>query len=120
MNSVFEQEKMLLIRVRNYFGFKKPSVLKLFQVYFVFCNTTLLRMLFLTLCGSHAYGFGGWNKTNKPFLFLLQHHPKDGFGTAELEIGAWLGVREGKKVGGVLQHLLSLLLADTISVEHSY
>ena len=77
-------------------------------------------MCFLTLFGSHAYGFGGQRKTNKPFLFSLSIILEMVFGTAELEMSAWLGVREGKKVRGVLQHLLNLLLADKISVEQNY
>lgn len=81
----------------------------------------MLRLLFLTLLGNHAYGFGGRNKTNKPLLFSLSITLEMVFGTAELEMSAWLGLRELKMVRGVLQHLLKLLLllVDKISAEQS-
>lgn len=57
-------------------------------------------MGFLTLFGSCAYGFGGQSKTNKPFLFSLSITLEVVFGTGELEMSAWLCIRELKKAEG--------------------
>lgn len=114
-----KKKKKALFESEIYLAFKKTGVLKLFQVQFVFSNTILLRVLFLTLFWSHAYGFGGRGKTYKPFLFSLSVTLEMVFGTAKLEMSAWLGARQEKKVRGVLQHLLNLL-ANIISVEKNY
>lgn len=56
----------------------------------------------------------GGVRHDKPFLLSLSITLEMVFGTAELEMSVWLGVR------GVLQHLLNLLLVDKISVEQNY
>jgi len=73
----------------------------------------------LTLFGSYAYGLGGRCKTYKPFLFSLSITLEMFFGTATLQLSAWLGVSEEKKVREVLQHLLNLL-TNKISTEQNY